>query len=74
MIDHREASRKIGRNLKKIRLEMHLTQMDVAVATNLNESYISRIETGKARVTFNLLEQLTSGLKFSSKQLIGDKW
>lgn len=44
--------------------------MEIALDTNLNESYISRIETGKARITFNLLGQLCKGLKIHSSELI----
>lgn len=56
-----EHSKKIGRNLRKIRQQKGLMQIDVAVAVNLDRTYVSRIETGKARVTYNLLFQLVSG-------------
>lgn len=71
MISHRGESRKIGKNLKKIRLQKGLTQIDVAVAANLNRTYISRIESGKARVTYNLFFQLAKGLEITSMELLG---
>jgi transcriptional regulator with XRE-family HTH domain len=70
MINHREASKRMGRNLKKLRHKKGLTQMEIALDTNLSEAYISRIETGKARITFNLLGQLCKGLKIHSSELI----
>ena len=45
--------------------------MEVALATNLSEIYISRIETGKSRVTLGLLYALCKGLKIHSTELIG---
>lgn len=70
MINHREDSKRIGQNLKKLRLKKGLTQMEIALATNLSEAYISRIETGKARITFNLLSQLCRGIKIRSSKLM----
>jgi transcriptional regulator with XRE-family HTH domain len=70
MLDHRPLSKKFGLNLKKVRLEMGLSQLEVALATNLNESYISRIETGKARVTMALIEQLCRGLNIRSFDIV----
>ena len=70
MVDHWKESLRIGRNLKRIRLQRGLTQMEVSADTNLNRSYIGRIETGKARVTVALLEQLVKGLEITSRDLI----
>jgi transcriptional regulator with XRE-family HTH domain len=70
MIHHEEDNNRFGRNLKKLRLKKGLTQMEIALDTNLSEAYISRIETGKARITFNLLGQLCKGLKIHSSELI----
>lgn len=73
MINHTKTSSKIGRNLRKIRLQKGLMQVDVAVATDLNRTYISRIETGKARVTFALLCRLVKRLEITSEDLIEDE-
>lgn len=62
----------IGQNLRRIRQQKGLMQIDVAVATNLNRTYISRIETGKARITLKLLCNLVRGLEISSDDLIGE--
>lgn len=70
MIKHSEFNCRIGNNLKKIRLQKGLMQIDVAVATDLNRTYISRVETGKARITVNLLVRLVRGLEISSTDLI----
>ncbi len=72
MINHSGDSKRIGRNLRKIRLQKGFMQIDVAVATDLNRTYISRIETGKARVTLDLLHKLVEGLEITSTELIED--
>lgn len=73
MLNYSKDSNKIGSNLRKIRLQKGLMQIDVAVATDLNRTYISRIETGKARVTLGLLYQLVQGLEITSNDLINDE-
>ncbi len=64
---------RIGRNLRMIRLQKRLMQIDVAVATDLDRTYISKIETGKARVTLELLRKLIRGLETTSAELIEGK-
>ncbi len=72
MAGRSQINKRIGRNLKRIRLQKGLMQIDVAVATNLNRTYISRIETGKARITCRLLFELAKGLEISAIDLIED--
>lgn len=52
----------IGRNLRTYRKSIGFFQVDVATAANLNRTYVSRIETGKARITYNLLVKLVRSL------------
>lgn len=68
-----EYSKRIGENLRLIRVEKGLMQIDVAVATDLDRTYVSRIETGKARITCALLYRLVKGLEITSKDLIQDQ-
>lgn len=70
MIRHQEDSRKFGCNLREFRIQKGLKQIDVAVAAGLNRTYISRIETGKARVTTGLIFRLVKGLEITSTELI----
>ena len=66
----KQSNQEVGSNLKKIRLQRGLTQAKVAVMTNLDGSYVCRIEKGKARITFSLLRQLVVGLGIKSGDLI----
>ncbi len=70
MISHRKSSQRIGHRLREIRRQKGLLQIDLAVASDIDRTYISRIENGKARVTFNLLLQLVKGLDIESQDLI----
>lgn len=60
----------IGRNLRAYRKSIGFFQIDVAVATGLHSTYISRIETGKARITFDLLVKLVRKLHIPSGVLL----
>ena len=66
----KQSNREVGSNLKRIRLQKGFTQAEVAVMTNLDRSYVCRIEKGKARMTFSLLGQIVIGLKIRSSDLI----
>ncbi len=45
-------------------------QIDVAVAADVDRTYISRVEAGKARITFNFISKLVKGLEITSNELI----
>lgn len=60
----------IGQKLRRIRLEHNLLQVDVAEMTGFSSHYISRIEIGKARITYKVLEKLVKGLKIHSSDLL----
>lgn len=70
MTNQKKYDLKVGRNLLRIRKQRGLMQIDVAVATGLNRTYISRAETGKARTSFNTLRKFVRGLEITSADLI----
>jgi transcriptional regulator with XRE-family HTH domain len=70
MLKRKTTYEQIGQNLRTIRQQMGFMQVDVAVAADLNRTYVSRIETGKARITFNLIVKLVHGLEISSNELL----
>ncbi len=61
---------KVGRNLRRIRKQRGLMQIDVAVATGLDRTYISRAETGQVRTSFHTLCKFVKGLEITSADLI----
>jgi len=73
MLKRKTTYEQIGHNLRTIRQQMGFMQVDVAVAADLNRTYVSRIETGKARITFDLIVKLVRGLEISSNELLFGK-
>ncbi len=67
---HTDCYIQFGRNLRAYRKSIGYFQIDIAVATNLNRTYVSRIENGKARVTFDVIVKLVRGLHISSDILM----
>lgn len=69
MIKNTDSYRQIGINLKNIRLSRRQSQMDIGAITEYSRQYIGKIETGKARITLNVLFRLATCLKITSKEL-----
>ncbi len=51
-----------GRRITKRRTDLHLTQMDIAEKLECSESYISRLENGKAHPTLDFAFLLAAAL------------
>ncbi len=71
MKNNQNIYKKIGSNLRKIRLQKGLLQIDVAVAAELNRTYVSRMETGKARISYLMLLKVTKALEATSQEVLG---
>ncbi|MDO8486221.1 MAG: helix-turn-helix transcriptional regulator [Candidatus Staskawiczbacteria bacterium] len=63
-------SKKLGNNLKKIRLEKGMTQGDICRASGMDRGYISRVESGQKNPTISNLEKIAKALKISPDELI----
>jgi transcriptional regulator with XRE-family HTH domain len=61
----------IGPRLRRIRQERHLTLEDLAAATGLSVSTLSRLEAGKRRPTLDLLIPLARAHRLALEHLIG---
>ncbi|WP_439602355.1 helix-turn-helix domain-containing protein [Devosia sp.] len=51
-----------GRNVRKIRLEQHLTQEQLAFEAELQRSYVSELEAGKRNPTLDVVEAIAKAL------------
>lgn len=58
-------AKKLGKRIKLARVEMDMTQADLAQATGILQKSISRYETGLALPTLETLECLCKALKKS---------
>jgi transcriptional regulator with XRE-family HTH domain len=63
-------SKKLGKNLKRIRTEKHISQGDIARTLNVNRSYISNIENGKMNPTLSTIAKLAKAVSAPIEELI----
>ncbi|ESY42529.1 helix-turn-helix transcriptional regulator [Mesorhizobium sp. M0871] len=52
----------IGWNLRKLRVEQGLSQERLALAANIDRSYVGRVERGSENVTIDTLEAMATAL------------
>jgi DNA-binding XRE family transcriptional regulator len=56
--------KKLGENLRKLRLKKNLSQGDLATALEVDRAYISNIENGRMNPTLSTLEKIANALGF----------
>lgn len=60
----------LGAHVKELRKELKLTQMQLALISGLDRSYISRVECGRCNVTFDSILLIASGLGVTPADLL----
>jgi len=65
-----QISKKLGQNIKRIRLKKRMSQGDICRAIDMDRSYMSAIESGKKNVTLVVLEKLANALGVSVDELL----
>ena len=63
-------SKKLGKNLKRIRTEKNISQGDIARALGVSRGFISNIENGKTNPTLTTIAKLAKAVGISSDKLI----
>jgi len=63
-------SKKLGENIKRIRLSLKMTQGDICRKLKMDRSYMSAIESGKKNITLGVLEKLADALDVSVDELL----
>lgn len=61
---------KLGRNLKKIRVEKGISQGDIARALNVARSFVSDLENGKRNPTLTTISKLAKAIGVSTDELL----
>ena len=64
----------IGKRIKEVRCEKHLTQEFLANATNVNISRISNVETNKVKVSLTLLVGICNALGITLDYLLENEY
>ena len=62
--------KKLGENLRKLRLKKNMSQGDLATALSVDRAYISNIENGRMNPTLSTLEKIAAALRISSSELL----
>lgn len=64
------SGKKLGENLRKLRLKKNMSQGDLATALNVDRAYISNIENGRMNPTLSTLEKISGALGISTSELL----
>ena len=64
----------IGKRIREVRTNKHLTQEYLANATGVNVSHISNIELNKVKVSLSLLVQICNALEVSMDYLLENEY
>jgi len=70
MLNMNEQSKKLGENLKRIRIEKGMSQADICRELEVDKGYISNIEAGKQNPTLVTLARLAKALNVSVDELL----
>lgn len=65
-----QISKKLGQNIKRIRIERQMTQGDICRAIDMDRSYMSAIESGKKNITIAVAEKIARALNVSVDELL----
>jgi transcriptional regulator with XRE-family HTH domain len=65
-----ESSKKLGGNMKRIRLQKGMTQGDICRKLDLDRAYISHLESGKKNPTLATIEKIAKTLNVSIADLL----
>jgi transcriptional regulator with XRE-family HTH domain len=65
-----KTAKKLGQNMKRIRLAKHMTQGDICRKLGLDRAYISNVESGKKNPTLLTITKLAKALGVSSIELL----
>lgn len=63
----------LGDNIRLIRKQQRLTQIDLAIIVGIDRSYLSEIENGRANASICLLYAITDALKIPIIQIFDEK-
>jgi transcriptional regulator with XRE-family HTH domain len=64
------SGKKLGENLRKLRLKKDMSQVDLANALSVDRAYISNIENGRMNPTLSTLEKIAGALEIPMSELV----
>ena len=67
---NKQSQKKLGANLRKIRVDKKLSQEEVANAVGISVTYYAGIERGEENPTYAVIESICKALKVKSSQIL----
>ena len=67
---NKQSQKKLGNNLRKIRVGKELSQEEVANAVGISVTYYAGIERGEENPTYAVIESICKALKVKSSQIL----
>ncbi len=61
---------KIGRKLKKARIDQEMTQADVAKKAGISTNYYARIERGEVSPSFEIVKEIAKAVKIKPSEIL----
>ncbi|HOH11196.1 MAG TPA: helix-turn-helix transcriptional regulator [Candidatus Paceibacterota bacterium] len=65
-----DAAKRLGENIRRIRLENGMTQGDLCRLLKLDRAYMSNVESGKKNPTLATIERIAVALEVTSDKLL----
>ncbi len=66
----KDDAKKLGNNLKEIRIRKNITQTELAKTLGVDKSFLSNIENGKTNPTLSTISSLAQALEVSTNELL----
>lgn len=66
----KDDAKRLGANLKRIRMKKEITQVEIAKTLGVNRSFVSNIENGKTNPTLSTITSLAKALGVSADELL----
>ena len=69
-MDTKNHSKKLGKNIKRIREQKEMSQGDICRALGFDRAQMSNIEAGKGNPTLSTIEKIAQALGVASDELL----
>lgn len=66
----KDDAKKLGENLKKLRIKKDISQIELARILGVDRSFVSNIENGKNNPTLSTITSLAKALAVSTNELL----
>ena len=65
----KDEAEKLGLNLKRIRTEKNISQVDIAQSLGVSRGFVSNLENGKTNPTLTTISKIATAIGVSTEEL-----